>query len=69
MEIINTIQYYLKAEKVLYSCTNIQQLKNSFNYIKLYYERTEDFSGYNVLLRKYHKLSEDMELNEKTTNY
>jgi len=64
MGIINTIEFYLKAEKVLYSCENITQLKNALNYIELYHDRTEDFSGYNVLLRKYNKLTEEMNLHE-----
>lgn len=68
MDIINTIEYYLKAEKVLYSCVNHTQLNYALNYIKLYHERTEDFSGYNVLYRKYHKLREELSLNENTTN-
>jgi hypothetical protein len=60
---INISNYYFKAENVLFSCTNLSQVKNSLNYIKLYYRLTGDYCGYTILVRKYHKL-----LNELTTN-
>jgi hypothetical protein len=52
---INITNYYFRAEEVLLSCTNSTQLKNSLNYIKLYYKLSGDYCGYQVLLRKYDK--------------
>ena len=52
---INITNYYFRAEEVLLSCTNITQLKNSLNYIKLYYKLSGDYCGYEILLRKYDK--------------
>lgn len=68
MEIINTIELYFKAEKVLLSCKNTLHLKSALNYINLYHKLTEDFSGYNVLLRKHNKLYEEFYIYEKPTN-
>ena len=53
---INITNYYFRAEEVLLSCTNGIQLKNSLNYIKLYYKLSGDYCGYQILLRKYDKL-------------
>lgn len=64
MGIINTISYYFKAEKVLESCENVNQLRNGLRYVENYHKVTEDFMGYNVLLRKFHKLYEEMKLDE-----
>ncbi|MDB4452751.1 hypothetical protein N9145_01075 [bacterium] len=52
---INITNYYFRAEEVLLSCTNSTQLKNSLNYIKLYYKLSGDYCGYEILLRKYDK--------------
>ena len=52
---INITNYYFRAEEVLLSCTNGTQLKNSLNYIKLYYKLSGDYCGYEILLRKYDK--------------
>jgi len=52
---INITNYYFRAEEILLSCTNIIQLKNSLNYIKLYYKLSGDYCGYEILLRKYDK--------------
>ena len=52
---INITNYYFRAEEVLLSCTNGTQLKNSLNYIKLYYKLSGDYCGYQILLRKYDK--------------
>ena len=52
---INITNYYFRAEEVLLSCTNSTQLKNSLNYIKLYYKLSGDYCGYGILLRKYDK--------------
>jgi len=52
---INITNYYFRAEEVLLSCTNTTQLKNSLNYIKLYYKLSGDYCGYQILLRKYDK--------------
>ena len=52
---INITNYYFRAEEVLLSCTNTTQLKNSLNYIKLYYKLSGDYCGYRILLRKYVK--------------
>ena len=52
---INITNHYFRAEEVLLSCTNSTQLKNSLNYIKLYYKLSGDYCGYEILLRKYDK--------------
>jgi hypothetical protein len=52
---INITNYYFRAEEVLLSCTNTTQLRNSLNYIKLYYKLSGDYCGYEILLRKYDK--------------
>jgi len=66
MENINTTDYYFKAEKVLNSCENIEQLRGALSYAELYYKKTNDRSGYEVLVRKYHKLTQELSLDEKT---
>jgi len=53
---INITNYYFKAEEVLSSCTNSCQVKNSLNYFKLYRKLTGDYCGYEILVRKYHKV-------------
>jgi hypothetical protein len=68
MENINITDNYFRAEKVLDSCTNLDQLKNALNYAELYYKYTNDRSGYDVLIRKYHKLYKELILDEKTEN-
>jgi hypothetical protein len=68
MENINTSTYYFKAENVLTSCENLEQLRNGLNYVELYHKKTKDRSGYEVLVRKYHKLLQEMSLDEKTKN-
>lgn len=66
MQNINTTDYYFKAEKVLTSCENVEQLRGALSYAELYYKKTNDLSGYEVLVRKYHKLTKELSLNEKT---
>ena len=61
---INITNYYFRAEEVLLSCTNTTQLKNSLNYIKLYYKLTGDYCGYAILVRKYHKLLNELDTND-----
>lgn len=68
MENINTIELYFKAENVLDSCDNLNQLRAALKYAELYYGFTKDKSGYEVLVRKYHKLVEEFRLDEKTEN-
>ena len=45
--------WYQKAENVLMSSTNQDQLNVSFKYIEFYKTQTSDTSGYEILLRKY----------------
>ena len=66
MENINMSNNYFRAEKVMDSCTNLEQLRNALNYTELYYKNTNDRSGYEVLIRKYHKLTQELSLDEKT---
>lgn len=68
MKNINTINYYFKANKVINSCKNIYQLQNALRYAELYYKKTNDISGYEILVRKYYKLTEELFLNEETKN-
>tara|TARA_R110000744_G_scaffold68129_2_gene138584 strand:+ start:4725 stop:4952 length:228 start_codon:yes stop_codon:yes gene_type:complete len=62
---INTTDYYLRVESVLLSCNNILQIKNALTYIELYYKLSNDDCGYDILLRKYDKLYEKMNINEE----
>ena len=66
MDTINILKIYSKAEKVLNSCKNETHLNSALTYIHLSYRRTEDFLGYNKLLRMYHKLYDVISLNEET---
>lgn len=68
MENINTTELYFRAENVLNSCDNINQLRAALKYAELYHKHTKDKSGYEVLVRKYHKLVEEFRLDEKTEN-
>jgi len=68
MEDIKTIDYYFRVESVLLSCTNILQIKNALTYIKLYNKLSGDYCGYNILLRKYNKLYNEMKINEEPKN-
>ena len=61
---INISDYYFKAENVLFSCINPTQGKNLLNYIKLYYMLTVDYCGYAILVRKYHKLLNELDTND-----
>ena len=61
----NTTDYYLRVESVLLSCNNILQIKNALTYIKLYYKLSNDDCGYDILLRKYDKLYDKMNINEE----
>ena len=45
--------WYQKAENVLMSSTNQEQLNVAFKYIEFYKTQTSDTSGYEILLRKY----------------
>ena len=62
---INTTDYYLRVESVLLSCNNILQIKNALTYIELYYKLSNDDCGYDILLRKYDKLYDKMNINEE----
>jgi|TARA_R110002153_G_scaffold244099_1_gene399536 hypothetical protein len=61
---INITKHYFRAEDVLLSCTTPPQVKNSLNYIKLYYKLSGDYCGYEILLRKYHKLTLELKTHE-----
>lgn len=65
MENINISEQYFKTEMVLESCKNLNQLRTALNYVELYYKSTEDKSGYEVLIRKYHKLCKEYVLDGK----
>jgi len=47
------IDWYLKAENVILSAKNIDQLRVGKNYIDFYLKQTNDSSGYEVLVRKF----------------
>ena len=64
MDDIKVTDNYLKVEKVLLSCDNILQMNNVLTYIKLYYRLSGDYCGYDILLRKYGKLYDEMNINE-----
>lgn len=59
---IQTNQWYDKAETVVNSCQNDEQLAVALNYIELYLTQTKDVSGYTVLLRKFAKKKQDLSL-------
>ena len=68
MENINTTDYYFKAEKVIMTCETTEQLQASLKYTELYYNLTKDKSGYEVLIRKFHKLYGELKLDEEAKN-
>jgi hypothetical protein len=68
MENINTTDYYFKAEKVIMTCETTEQLRASLKYAELYYNLTKDKSGYEVLVRKFHKLYSELKLDEEAKN-
>jgi hypothetical protein len=49
---VNT-DWYQKAEKVVMTAINQDQLNVALNYIEFYKEQTKDISGYEVLIRKF----------------
>jgi len=53
---------YFRVERVINSCTNLEQLSIALNYVELYYKNTNDRLGYEVLIRKYNKLTEELSL-------
>tara|TARA_R110000796_G_scaffold40742_13_gene100839 strand:+ start:3398 stop:3586 length:189 start_codon:yes stop_codon:yes gene_type:complete len=53
-------EWYDKAERVIESCDNDRQLDIALNYTELYIERTNDTSGYHILLRKYDKKKNEL---------
>ena len=53
-------EWYDKAERVIESCDNDRQLDIALNYTELYIGRTNDISGYNILLRKYDKKKNEL---------
>ena len=59
---IQTNQWYDKAETVVNSCQNDEQLAVALNYIELYLTQTKDVSGYTVLLRKFAKKKDELGL-------
>ena len=68
MENINTTDYYFKAEKVVMTCETTEQSRASLKYVELYYTLTKDRSGYEVLVRKFHKRYSELKLDEETIN-
>lgn len=68
MENINTTDYYFKAEKVIMTCETTEQLRASLKYAELYYNLTKDKSGYEVLVRKFHKLYSELKIDEEAKN-
>lgn len=66
MKNINTSEYYFKAEQVIDSCKNEEQLRIALRYVELYNTLTKDKSGYEVLIRKFYKRHNQLTLNEKT---
>ena len=59
---IQTNQWYDKAETVVNSCQNDEQLSVALNYIELYLTQTKDVSGYTILLRKFAKKKDELSL-------
>ena len=59
---IQTNQWYDKAETVVNSCQNNEQLSVALNYIELYLTQTKDVSGYTILLRKFAKKKQELSL-------
>lgn len=59
---IQTNQWYDKAETVVNSCKNDEQLTVALTYIELYLTQTKDVSGYTVLLRKFSKRKQELGL-------
>ena len=59
---IQTNQWYDKAETVVNSCQNDEQLAVALNYIELYLTQTKDVSGYTILLRKFAKKKDELSL-------
>ena len=55
---------YFRAERVINSCTNLEQLSIALNYVELYYKTTNDRLGYEILIRKYNKLTEELSLDD-----
>jgi len=59
---IQTNQWYDKAETVVNSCQNDEQLAVALTYVELYLTQTKDVSGYTVLLRKFAKKKQELGL-------
>ena len=59
---IQTNQWYDKAETVVNSCKNDEQLAVTLTYVELYLTQTKDVSGYTVLLRKFAKKKQELGL-------
>jgi len=51
VELLKQIEAKQKCVSVIDSCINREQLKLACNYVKLYYDKFEDFLGYNELIR------------------
>jgi hypothetical protein len=51
MELLKQIEAKQKCVLVIESCLNKDHLKSAYNYVKLYYDKFEDFLGYNELIR------------------
>ena len=54
---------YFRTENILQSSYNEGQLETALNYVECYFKTTNDRSGYDVLLRKYIRKSQ--QLNEQ----
>ena len=56
---VNT-DWYQKAEKVVMTAMNQDQLNVALNYIEFYKEQTRDISGYEVLIRKFNQQMKEL---------
>ena len=56
---VNT-DWYQKAEKVVMTAINQDQLNVALNYIEFYKEQTKDVSGYEVLIRKFNQQMKEL---------
>ena len=51
MDLLKQIKAKEKCILVIESCKTKKQIKSAYNLINLYYEKFEDFLGYNELIR------------------
>jgi hypothetical protein len=58
-EQVNT-DWYQKAENVVMTAKNQDQLNVALKYIEFYKEQTKDIPGYEILLRKFNQQMEEL---------